>query len=61
MEHPNRPIEYLGDGRYRVCNPSGSLCVDSPDPYRAANVAKALGQYSSHSSIVISRPSDQNC
>ena len=61
MERSSQPIEYLGNNRYRVCNPGGGLCVDSDNPYRAATVAQALAQCSSHSSMVISRPSDQNC
>ena len=61
MERASPPIEYLGADRYRVCNSSGSVCVDCDNPYRAATVAQALAQCSSHSSMVISRPSDQNC
>ncbi len=59
MDRPSQPIEYLGRNRYRVCNPGGGICVDCDNPYRAATVAKALAQCSSHSSMVISRPSDQ--
>ena len=61
MDRPSLKIEYLGKHCYRVCSPGGGLCVDSDNPYRAATVAKALAQCSSHSSMVISRPSDQNC
>jgi hypothetical protein len=61
MDYVPFQIERLPNGWYRVCSPSGAMCIDSFCELRAHSIGETLHTYcSTHSEMRASRASVQN-